>query len=387
MATTKKSLPKKKKRNIIDRTIAWLHLWPSIVSGVVLVFVCLTGTIIVYGDEIMDFTAGDAKYITPQNAPKISTLQINENINKTYPGYSVSEYVFFKDPGRSIRLRAFSREPLMLSMVYMNPYTGEILKKDNSIYFFYTTAHLHAELLAHETGHWIVAISTIIFVISCITGLVLWWPKRWNRAGQLASFTIKWKAKFKRLNYDLHNVYGFYSLIICLVLGLTGLMIAFPGFKDITIRAAGRQVADLRKALPKMDSTRISEDAVEFAYKVLENEPGKKSVSVWNFDQQKSGAFVFTSGNVGLKSIEKADITIYDRYTGEPINLDPKYIRYKKADNFIWQLHMGQWLGWFGKLSTFLAGIIATSLPVTGFLIWWGRRNKKKKKNQQDPPK
>jgi uncharacterized iron-regulated membrane protein len=26
-----------------------------------------------------------------------------------------------------------------------------------------------------------------------------------------------------------------------------------------------------------------------------------------------------------------------------------------------------------------LAGVIATSLPITGFLIWWGRRKKKKK--------
>lgn len=370
---------KKKKGSTINNIIAWLHLWPSIVSGVVLVFVCLTGTIIVYGDEIMDLTAGDAKYVTPANTPKITIDQINSNLKKAYPGYSVSEYVFFKDPARSIRLRAFCRKPLMLSMIYMNPYTGEILKKDNSVYFFFTTAHLHAELLAGETGHWIVAISTIIFVISCITGLVLWWPKKWNRTSRLASFTIKWKARFKRLNYDLHNVYGFYSLLICLVLGLTGLMISFPGFMKFTTKSTGAGYANIKEAIPPIDSTRPSKDAVTFAYKVLSDNPSKKSVSVWNFDQQKMGAFLFTSGNVGLKSIEKADITIYDRYTGEKINIDKKYLRYEKAENNIWQLHMGQWWGWVGKLSTFLAGLVATSLPITGFLIWWGKKNKKQK--------
>ncbi|WP_394801003.1 PepSY-associated TM helix domain-containing protein [Niabella ginsengisoli] len=370
---------KKKKDNLLNRIIAWIHLWPSIVSGLILVFVCLTGTVIVYGDEIMDFTAGDAKYVKPQTTEKITVQQITKNLKKSYPGYTVSEYVFFKDPARSIRLRAFSAKPLMLSMIYMDPYTGKILKKDNSIYFFFTTAHLHAELLAGPIGHWIVAISTIIFVISCITGLVLWWPKKWNKATRQASFTIKWKARFKRFNYDLHNVYGFYSLIICLVLGLTGLMIAFPGFMDFTIKTSGAQIAEMKEALPVIDTTKESKDAVAFAYKVLSNEPQKESVSIWNFDQQKLGAFIFTSGNVGLKSIEKADITIYDRYTGEKLNIDPKYIKHEKTENIIWQLHMGQWWGWIGKTSTFLAGVVATSLPITGFLIWWGRRNKKEK--------
>ncbi|ULT26511.1 PepSY domain-containing protein [Sphingobacterium sp. E70] len=47
----------------------WLHLWPSVVSGLIVVFVCLTGTIIVYSDEIIEASAGSAKYITP-NAEK-----------------------------------------------------------------------------------------------------------------------------------------------------------------------------------------------------------------------------------------------------------------------------------------------------------------------------
>src|SRR5690606_15886317 len=78
-------------------------------------------------------------------------------------------------------------------------------------------------------------------------------------------------------------------------------------------------------------------------------------------------------------STENLDLAIYNRYSGEEIFIDRPYIIHEKVENTIWQLHMGQWWGQFGKLSTFLAGIIATSLPITGFLIWWGRRKKKKK--------
>ncbi|KFF30025.1 hypothetical protein IQ37_02355 [Chryseobacterium piperi] len=37
------------------------------------------------------------------------------------------------------------------------------------------------------------------------------------------SFSVKWDAKIKRQNYDLHNVFGFYALIILLVVAMTGM--------------------------------------------------------------------------------------------------------------------------------------------------------------------
>lgn len=373
---------KKKGKSLLLRIIAWIHLWPSIISGLVLVFVCLTGTIIVYGDEIMDFTAGDAKYVTvPDNPKRIDHVTLMSAIKKYDPELVVSEFVLFKDPERSIRIRAFNPPKRKLAMVYVNPYTAEVLKVDNTIYFFFVTAHLHASFLAGEIGHWVVAISTIIFVISCITGLVLWWPKKWTKTTRKASFTVKWKAKFKRLNYDLHNVFGFYSLIISLILGITGLLIFFFPLMELTIKSTGGTAEHLDDVLPKMDSTRVSKDMVYFAYEVLEKEyPNKPMVSIWNFDQQKLGAFIFTSGTAGLKSRENADITIYDRYTGEKIIVEEKYIRHEKTENLVWQLHMGQWWGQFGKLSTFLAGLVTTTLPITGFLVWWGKRKKKPKK-------
>lgn len=169
MATTKnKEIPaKKKKGSLVNRIIAWIHLWPSIVSGVIVVFVCLTGTIIVYNEEIMDFTAGDAKYVTvPEHAKRISHEEIIQKVKTYNPDLAISEFVLFKDPERSMRLRVFNPKQRKLSMAYVNPYSGEVLKVDNTIHFFFVTAHLHAELLAGKIGGWTVAIATIIFVIS-----------------------------------------------------------------------------------------------------------------------------------------------------------------------------------------------------------------------------
>ncbi|WP_394675353.1 PepSY-associated TM helix domain-containing protein [uncultured Chryseobacterium sp.] len=369
--------PKKKKKSLFSRVVAWLHLWPSIVAGVILVVVALSGTIIVYCDEIMDWTAGEAKYVqVPKQVIRVSSDVLKVNVAEKYPGYDISEFVFFKDPKRSVRMRVFSPKGPRLAMVYADPYTGKILKKDGSLQFFFVMAHFHASFLAGKTGGWIVALSTIVFVMSTLTGLVLWWPKKWNKTTRQASFTIKWKARFKRFNYDLHNVYGFYSLIVCFILGTTGLIIFFEPLMDATVKAAGGTTEHLTDVLPKEDSLTSRKDIVPLACTILQ-QSGENEVSIWNFDKKKAGAYVFTSGKVGLKSIEYASVKVYDSYTGKEIHVDQKYLKHEKTENIIWQLHMGQWWGQAGKLSTFLAGIIATSLPITGFLIWWGRRRKK----------
>lgn len=368
---------KKKGKSWFSKLNAWLHLWPSLISGTILVFVCITGTLIVYCDEILEYSAGEARYVEV-GREKASGEKIVESLKQYDPNYQIAQMVFFQQDNRSIRIRAFHKLTKKLTFIYINPYTAEVLKSDSNAHFFFVTAHLHSSLLAGEMGHWIVTISTIIFALGCITGLILWWPKRWTKKTRNDSFTIKWKAKFKRLNYDLHNVYGFYSLLLCFVLSVTGIFIFFHSLSDGLSRAFGGSGEHVDHIMPKYDENRKSLDIATFAYRVLEKYPEQENAGIWVSERTKSGAFVFNLGVAGLKSTENLAIEAYDRYTGEKLHIERPYIIHEKVDNFIWQLHMGQWWGQFGKLSTFLAGIIATSLPITGFLIWWGRRKKKK---------
>ncbi len=156
----------------------------------------------------------------------------------------------------------------------------------------------------------------------------------------------------------------------------------FEPLMETTVKMTNGTTEHMMDTLPKRDSVRTALDIVPFAYKVLDKS-GDKEVSIWNFERKKLGAYILTSGKVGLKSIEHASVNVYDSYTGQEIRIAQKYLQHEKTENIVWQLHMGQWWGQFGKLSTFLAGIIATSLPITGFLIWWGRRNKSSKKKKE----
>ncbi|WP_164112342.1 MULTISPECIES: PepSY-associated TM helix domain-containing protein [Sphingobacterium] len=371
--------PKKAGKTWFAKVNAWLHLWPSIVSGLVVVFVCLTGTLIVYCDEILEWSAGDARYVEVQNQQSTSD-QLIQAIHDFDPELELSELVYFNDPYRSIRVRAFHKQTHKLTFLYVDPYSAKVLKADTLAHFFYITAHLHSALLAGPVGSWIVLIATVIFFISCVTGLVLWWPKRWTKKTVQDSFTIKWKARFKRFNYDLHNVYGFYSLLLCFVLSLTGIIIFFHSLGDLITSAFGGVDEHIEEVLGEYQPDRPSHDINALAYHALADHPKEKNAAIWVYALDEAGVYVFRLGVTGLKSTEGQKLSVYDRYTGLSLAVPAPQRIHEEVENVIWQLHMGQWWGQFGKLSTFLAGIVATSLPITGFLIWWGRRKKKIKK-------
>lgn len=364
-----------------SRIIAWLHLWPSLVSAVILIFVCLTGTVIVYCDEIIDWANRDVLYVKNKGMERLPTEQLLLNFKKAFPSRSNPGYmVVYRDPARTVKFNSFEREK-GLSFVYMDPYTGEVLKDDRTVYFFYVTAHLHNSLLWHGPGNWIIDIATLIFLLELITGLVLWWPAKWTKTTREASFTVKWKARFKRLNYDLHNVVGFYALSICLVLTITGLIIAFHPLADFTVRAFGGDPGhEWEKQLPVFDAAKVPVPLNTVISNTFDRHPDKEAIQVSTFRMDSSGYYgINVARRIGLKSCEDCDAFMIDRYVGRPVELTQAATLHEVVENAYWTLHMGTWMGQVGKFVTFTGGLVATSLPVTGFLIWWGRRKKSKR--------
>ncbi|UZR98294.1 PepSY-associated TM helix domain-containing protein [Chondrinema litorale] len=371
---------KSKLRKIID----WLHLWPSLVSSLIVIFVCLTGTIIVFCDEIIDFANRDVLYVSEVKNERLPTEELLTKFRAAYPNRKAPGYmVSYKDPARSVKFNSYDLDK-GLRLVYMNPYTGEIMKDDGTIYFFYITAHLHNSLLLGPVGEWIVDISTIIFVIGLITGIVLWWPKRWTKREMNNSFTVRWGAKFKRVNYDLHNVFGFYTLSISFVLAITGLIIAFKPFAAATVSMFGGDPSHAwEEQLPKNDSTMAIAPINPVLDRYYQKYPEVTAVQLGTYFMDKQGYYMLNASSfVGLKNYVGQAFFI-NKYTGEEINVPNKAMLHEDIENTWWMLHMGTWLGLLGKTITFITGIVATSLPVTGFIIWWGKRKKKPKKRNK----
>lgn len=82
---------------------------------------------------------------------------------------------------------------LGMSTVYLSFYDWKIIKVQESNFDFFNfvlTGH-RTLWLPYDVGSTIVGCSVLLYAITLITDIILWWPKRWNKKAIRRNFTIK----------------------------------------------------------------------------------------------------------------------------------------------------------------------------------------------------
>jgi uncharacterized iron-regulated membrane protein len=359
------------------------HRWLGFISGLVVFIVSITGCLFCFQDEIQDAMYS---YRTVQNTgkPYVQPSQLIAEVKKAYPKASPDFIYYYGDERPAGVLANQGKDGY--EYVFLNPYTGKITHHEKpQTNFFIIVEYIHLYLLLPPAvGKWIVGVSVIIFMLIMITGLILWWPKR--KSDRKRSFTIKWGGRWRRLNYDLHNVLGFYATSIAIILSITGLAIAFEPVSKAIYNMAniGKNISYKDEVTePKSDSLKrggiAKQPVVDIAFAYARQQAPNAQMFLLHNDPLVSGAI-----GVGAypKSMHYARATgfEFDKYNGKLLK---SYIYEKKSPGLKltemnYDIHVGQILGLAGKIIAFLASLICASLPVTGFIIWWGKRKKAK---------
>lgn len=399
-------LKKKSNKSVFRRINDWLHLWLGLTSGIIVFIVSVTGCIYAFEKEIRSVTQ-PYQFVTPQDKAYISPSVLKSLAEKHQfgakagkPG-SVIQGVQY--PGKDKAAIATYRDKKTgYMMIYMNPYSGEIVKvKALEKDFFRIVLMGHFNLwLPRDVGQPIVSWAVLIFVVLLITGLVMWWPKNLKKANVNKSFKIKWKATFKRVNYDLHNVLGFYVVIGALIIAITGLYFGFKWVpKSIYWVASGGKTMPDRKGKFTSDTTvllqpiaaaKITSPADTVWSRLYTQYKGQGSLQI-QFPLTKSDAITATY-NSQEGTFYKSLTRYFDQYTLKEIKantiFNKPYEESNAADKLIrmnYDIHIGAIGGIAGKSLAFLISLICASLPVTGFIVWWGKRKKKSKKQKLQP--
>ncbi|MTG97559.1 PepSY domain-containing protein [Myroides sp. BIT-d1] len=366
-----------------------IHLWLGIGSSVILFVVCLTGTIYTYKSEIQTWLAPSMYKIAEVGDTKVSLNKLQSDIEQQYNGVvsrvsisdnAIKPYVF------SV---SFADKDKRGETVYVNPYNGEVLGEGRgpASEFFMTVFKLHRWLLLDmKIGRPIVGVSTIIFIVLSISGMILWLPKKvkgWKsfRPG----FQVKFKANWKRINHDLHNTLGFYTFAVLFVLSITGLCWSFEWYRDGLSKVLGTKVFGGRNEVKPLSnvvedgrSIRL-EDALALADKALPYQARTVTVTL---PKNAEGSFEISKNELARFNETVTDRVFIDQYTGVVIRKElfsEKSIG-EKLSASIRPLHFGDIYGGFSKFIYFIVCLIATSLPITGLFIWLNKMKKKSKK-------
>lgn len=241
---------KKSNRSVFYRVSAWLHLWLGLITGLIMLVVCLTACIWVFNDEITGLMEPETK-IAQQSGAVITPSTLIRLADSVAPGKKPN-YATYQQ-GRAIYL-ALGEGRRGNTVLRVDPYSGKLIsikeKKAGETDFFRFILNGHRFLwLPYEIGRPIVNYGTMIFVILLITGMVLWWPRKWTKVTRDQSFKVKWKASFKRVNYDLHNVFGFYSLLFVLAIALTGMVYGIKWYSNglYWVTSGGQSIPEFKE--------------------------------------------------------------------------------------------------------------------------------------------
>jgi uncharacterized iron-regulated membrane protein len=393
----------KTRKSAFRKVSEWLHLWLGLLSGIIVFVVCLTGAIWVWRYEVWYFTEPYQR-VTPQD----KTMMIPSQLVAASKNYLFAKEhqqakiggITYGSPSKSVII-SYHLSDSTNGLLYLNPYNGIILKDKHEgsaaeKFFIFIRAGHRFFWLPKETGSPLVGAACIIFLITLITGLIWWFPVKWTKKTREKSFNIKWNANWKRLNIDLHNVLGFYTLIFILLLTVSGIVFTFKWFEHgVYQMLTWKNPAETTQKEILSDTTMSRTPKIVHPEDVLwtkinseySSQYGKLAIDFPVEAKEPYEVIVqFGDGTIIYNNV----IRYYDQQSLKQIKTDRERLQPyenlssgEKAFRMNFDIHTGQILGLPSKIIAFLACMVGASLPVTGFMIWYNRKWGKKKKSRK----
>ncbi len=340
---------------------AWfqVHKWIGLVLAILIIPLSLSGAALVWHDAL-DRIVDPARYAVTgktvlgpdvyvaaaraalKHGERIATLTMPDNGGPVVVAASAGAAP--TRPGPPPRI-----------MVYLDPPTARVLQVSPSNGGLVRFLHvLHGSLQLPGVGRSIVGWIGVAMMVSCFTGLWLWWPTigKWTRG-----------LRFRRhrdTDANLHHLFGFWIALPLFVLSLTGVWISFP--QVFGQRQTGRGVPDraaMARARPLATPAQPLDVAIGKARALVDGR-ALRSVA-WPTDLSADWTVTFQGRGAPI-GVKIADDT--GGATAAPARVQGGVARWMR------RIHDGSDMGTLWQAIIFLGGILPAVLAVTGVIMW-----------------
>jgi uncharacterized iron-regulated membrane protein len=329
----------------LRKALFQIHLWTGIGLGLYAVFISVSGSAIVFRNEIYKALDQGPKRVSVE-ANRLTQNQLRDIAHRDYPGYAITFLFEPRRPDQAVEI--WLEKGAAKQQRLFNPYSGADLGRSvpwgiSAIAWF---SDLHTNLLAGPKGRIVNGVGSIFLTLLCVTGAILWWPGigKWR-----FSLMFNPRANWKRLNWELHSVIGFWTFALVFMWALTGIYLVFP--------------EPFQKA--------VNHYAPLDFYRLPDAELIAPPTAVPTPVAAPRSAFVLVDEPAIL--LPPPPTKGLNGKGGGRRRFVPHYSHGDTFLRWIYYLHFGNFAGNKTKAAWVGLGLLPVALFITGFIMWWNR--------------
>lgn len=396
-------------KSLFRTVLFWMHLVSGLVAGIIIGIMSLTGAVLAFEPQLTDWADREAQHVQ-RPSPEAARLPVDEllaRVRAARPGVAVSGVTVYAEPESAV-LVGTGRN----SGVYVNPYTGEVQDQGGKGLraFMHTMEEWHRWLGTSEdhrgVGRAVTGICNAAFLFLAISGLYLWWPRKWTWKTVRPVLWFKGGLKGKARDFNWHNAAGFWAMPVLIVLTVSGVVMSYKAASDLIFTLTGNEPpaqsgpfaqAPVKVPEPAPGATPLGMDALFAA--AQKQAPAWESISLrmggpprggapregapregaprdaGARGPQQPGALTFSVKEQGGWPLFASTQLSLSPFTGEVLRREAfaDYNSGRQIRTWLRFLHTGQALGWAGQLVAGIASLAGAFLMWTGFTLSWRR--------------
>lgn len=360
------------KTSNLDNLVYAIHKWCGLIAGLFILMLSITGTMLIFNDEIDTATNADMVKVDPEG-PRLSSDELVQSLVQQYPDAALSSTLLYPDaPDRAPMTQL--RQDGKNWWVYQNPATGVVLgQREPNETLMKEILHIHEHLTLGQTGHAILLVVGIALILMVLTGL-------WHYRNSLLSvFKIGVRNRNTYLaNSDLHKLTGVLSFLFLLLMAVTG---SFMHWEKVERMFEPKEAP----AAARPEEPKVEPAAPDYTRLSLARSLQTAEKAVPNFTPAQIKYPKDADGTVTIAGTRPESNRLLGVYTSSveinPTNGEVVKVEHAEdgdfetnAEAFMEQVHFGHYGGILIQLLYGLGGIGLGTMTVTGFVIWWKKR-------------
>jgi uncharacterized iron-regulated membrane protein len=360
------------------RQLFAIHRWTGLLTGIVVLFLSLTGTGLVFITEI-DRALNTSLLTSKRSGPMIDPDSAVRSVKLAFPKANVNGIELPEDE-HAVYVAMTGKMTSggeTFNEVSVDPHTGVVLgqrDRSKSLAFILRQMHLRFFFFGWQ-GRVVIGFFGLLLLVSTLTGVFIY--SRFIKALP-KWYSIRRERGFQISTSDLHNLIGITALAYNIVISFTGINLGLenlaryskpvseaihptpvkgsvpkpPGKAQLV--SAASAVAAARAAIPGFRPTQVNLATKKRHYMVLGNIEGRARMQ---------GA-----SEVGVNAI-----------TGRPYFVSNEATSPLVTRAYYWMdpLHFGYWAGVFSQILYVFFGLTTGFLSVTGFIVWYMKVRRK----------